>query len=370
MMRHLLSTGRRQVGILTVLAYLVLVPVGAAMAQPRQAKLTIKRDITCRMPTLTDHQVSTETGTFALPEIDGPVSWQGQYNHQGTGYVLSGISAGAGEVRGDAELVLTYGQWNYQGTWMKAEAPGVPSKAEPVVLPLEPGMQVTVSFQDALAVPGASCSGTVVYRIDFQRETQIWQVDLKGQRRLWNRTEYSLIDPLTGKYRDFDYEHGVTFAYRLGARVTLEKRAGAWRYESGKVTRAQVSHDYHQQPKLYKVTSRTCHGCTQIAAMAGKALSGWTDGRTLVLNWPYHAPVVTVAATFAMQCAPGPQKATCLGLVKDGGVYSDQDGKFFQRAGWHNLPLKEAQMKPIVEEHDSELNLLRLTHEYYLTRIK
>lgn len=110
----------------TVLALCLATALQAA-DQPRQARLTITRDFICTYPSFVDHQVSTDRVDFVLPEVDGPVSGQGQYSHQGTGYVLSGVSAGAGHVVGDRKLVLTYGQWNYNGEWMSSEAPGVPT---------------------------------------------------------------------------------------------------------------------------------------------------------------------------------------------------------------------------------------------------
>ncbi|MFT7597066.1 MAG: hypothetical protein ACI8R4_004410 [Paracoccaceae bacterium] len=194
-MRHL-PTGRftRK---LTLMAAVALFGATQAAAQPRQATLTVRGDLICTYPTFVDHQISTDTFSFTLPEVDGPVSGQGQYHLQGTGYTMTGISATAGDVRKDSELVLTCMQWNYNGKWLYAEAPGVPTKAQPVTVPLEPGAQVTVSFQNAMAHKGASCSGTVIYQIDFVRETQIWQVDLNGEHLYFHRTFCFLIDPYT-----------------------------------------------------------------------------------------------------------------------------------------------------------------------------
>ncbi len=367
-MRRLLSKMRWAPRTLILIATLVL--AGAAQAQLRQATLTIRGDVVCQFPAYTDHQIGIDTIEFALPEIDGPVSGQGQYSLQGTGYALAGISASAGEVRDDAELVLTYGQWNYQGTWINAEAPGVPTKAKPVVLPLEPGAQTTVSFQNAMVHQGGSCSGAVIYQIDFKRETQLWQIDLVGGLRSWSRDSYSLIDPLTGKYRDFYFENGFTFDYTLTARVTLERRAGKWQVKAGEVTRAKVTPTYHQDPKMYNITGQFCVGCSQIAAMKGKPLAAGTDGNTLILHWPNHAPEARVTSTLAMQCAPGPRLASCENARKMGSNYTDQDTKFFERARTHRLPLKEGQMKPMVEINDSPAYLERLSYEYYITRVK
>ncbi len=367
-MRRLLSKIGSPPRTLILIATLAL--AGAAQAQPRQATLTIRGDIVCQHPTFTDHQIGIDTIRFVLPEIDGPVSGQGQYSLRGTGYALAGISASAGEVRDDAELVLTYGQWNYQGTWMTAEAPAMPTRAQPVVLALEPGAQVTVRFQNAMAHAGASCSGSVVYQIDFKRETQLWQIDLVGELRSWSRDSYLLIDPLTRKYRDFDFEHGFTFDYTLTARVTLERRAGKWRVKAGEVTRAKASATYHQDPKLYNITGQSCVGCSQIAAMKGKPLAVSTDGNTLILHWPNHTPEARVTSTFAMQCAPGPRQASCESGRKMESNYTDQDTKFFERARTHRLPLKEGQMKPMVEIDDTQGYLERLSYEYYITRVK
>ncbi len=366
-MSHLLFAGRWPAWILALSAGLAL--AGAAQAQPRQATLTIRGDVVCQFPAYADHQVGIDTITFVLPEIDGPVSGQGQYSLQGTGYTLAGISASAGEVRDDAELVLTYGQWNYQGTWINAEAPGVPTKAKPVVLPLEPGAQTTVSFQNAMVHQGGSCSGAVIYQIDFTRETQEWQVDLKGQRVVWHRLMYFLVDPADGVFKDFDYEHGVTFDYDLGAVVTLERRAGAWGYKAGVITRAKVNYDYRQSPPLYRIKSQSCHGCTQIAALAGQALAGWSDGNMLMLHWPYQSPVVTLVSQFAMQCAPGPRHAGCESLRKSETNYADQDTDFFQRAAGRGLELKDGPAS-FVDESDSEGALFRVRHDFVLKRLK
>jgi len=355
--------------MLILIAGMALAGPAQAQTQPRQATLTIQRDITCQYPNFTDHQISTDSAGFVLPEIDGAVSWRGQYQMQGTGYALAGISAGAGEVRGDAELVLTYGQWSYNGEWLPSEAPGVPTGAQPVVLPLEPAAQVTVTFQNALAREGASCSGTVMYRIDFKRETRIWQVDLKGQRLVWHRLMYFLVDPSDGAFRDFDYEHGITFEYDLGAEITLERRAGVWSYKTGKITRAGVSHDYHQVPTLYQITGQSCFGCAQVKALAGKALTGWSDGNNLILHWPYQAPVVKLTSKFAMQCAPGPRLADCQSLKKSETNYEDQDTDFFQRAAGHRLALKNGPAS-YLDETDDAGGLFRVRHDYTLKRLK
>lgn len=340
-----------------------------AQAQPRQAVLTTKGDITCTYPTFVDHQVSTGTVTFTLPEIDGPVSGQGHYVNNGTGYVLSGPEAAAGEVRDDAELILTYRQWSYNGEWLFSEAPAVPTKAQPVTLPLEPGAEVTVTLVNAFA-DKAPCSGTMVYRIDFTRETQIWQVDLTGHRRLWHREMLFLVDPYTQKFRDFTFEHGFTFSYRLGARVTIEKRKGQWQVKKGEVTRAEVTPEYRQDPRLYTITGQTCHGCDAIRKMAGGPISATVSGQDLILHWPYHAPVAKVASVFAAQCAPGPRKASCESKQRDGSNYADQDGDFFQNARLHVLPLKEAQLAPKVKTSDVPSNLKSQRFEYYVTRVK
>lgn len=377
-MRNHLATGWRSAGRTLIfcltLMTLALAQIGPGQAEtkapPRTATLTIQRDLICTYPNFVDHQISTDTVSFTLPDVDGPVSGQGQYSHQGTGYSLAGISAGAGEVRGDTELVLTYGQWNYNGEWMNAEAPGVPSKAQPVTLPLEPGAQVTVSFQNAMAHEGVSCSGTVIYQIDFKRETQVWQVDLTGERRKLTRSMYFLVEPSDNSFADFIYEHGVTFTYELGARVTLEKRAGKWQYKSGQITRAKASHVYQQNPEMYKVISQSCPGCTQVAALAGQALSGFTDGTDLILHWPYLAPVVTVRSVFSRQCAPGPRKNFCESKKKEGSGYTAQDELFFQLARGHVLILKERQMKPLEQKTDTAAVLSTVRHEYWITRVQ
>ena len=53
----------------------------------------------------------------------------------------------------DSELVLTYRQWNYNGKWLFSEAPFVPTPGQPVTIPLEPGGETTVTFQNAGSAP-------------------------------------------------------------------------------------------------------------------------------------------------------------------------------------------------------------------------
>ncbi|WP_324754161.1 hypothetical protein [Roseovarius sp. Pro17] len=347
---------------------LFLIPA-VAQAQ-RLATLTVEGDVTCQHHRMTDHMLSTEEVKLRLPEVDGPISGRGQYRLKGTGYTLSGINAVAGEVRDDAELVLTYLQWNYQGDWMPSEAPYVPTKAQPVILPLEPGGEAKVTFVNATP-DKAPCSGTIIYRVIFERETQIWDVTLKGVRTLLHRTTYDLIDTATGARQPIRYEHGVTFSYDLAARTTLEKRAGKWRFREAVVTRAAAKARYDQTPPLFKVTAENCFGCARVAALKGASLSGESDGATLRLAWPSAlSPVMQIDTVPNFQCPPGENKADCEDKMKTGTRYTAEDDDFFNHAASHSLALAESSPSFAPTPSDTMSVYKALRHDYTLKKVK
>ena len=215
----------------------------------------------------------------------------------------------------------------------------------------------------------APCTGRLVYRLDFERETRVWQVSLPGDVRIVFHNIYSYQDPATGVYFPLDYTHGFTFGYRLGAEVTLEKRKGIWVYKLGKVTEAQIAPEYEQTPPLYKVLGQSCKRCTEIAALKGMAISGSSDGQTLSLNWPDIRPVATVESKFAMKCAPGPEFATCQNKIKYGTSFSVEDEYFLDRAGDHSLPLKDG-LYPLKDGEPTNTTTLEILHNYALKRLK
>ncbi|WP_137702831.1 hypothetical protein [Marimonas lutisalis] len=338
---------------------------------PRQATLTVTSNMTCTHKGAgIDNQSSEETIPLVLPPIDGPVKGQGTYNVRGTlgPYAFGGVAAASGNVRDDSELVLTYRQWNYNGEWMVSYAPFVPTAAQPVTIPLDPGAEKVVSFTNA-GPPEAPCSGTVVYRIDFKRETQVWQVSLPGHVRIIYHNMYSQVDPVTGAHSPLKYSHGFTFRYKMAAEVTLEKRKGAWQYKSGIVTQAQIRPEYEQAPPLYAVTGQSCQGCNKVAALKGTAIGGTSDGKTLELDWPDIRPEATVFSKFAMQCAPGPSFSTCQNKIKHGSSFSDDDGYFLWRASEQVLPLKDGPLtfRDGIPTNTTTLDIL---HDYSLKRLK
>ncbi|MDQ2089511.1 hypothetical protein [Marimonas arenosa] len=356
---------------LTIILITCMLPVMATAQAPRMAALTVTGQSTCTHTGAgVDRQSSEETVTFTLPASDGPVSGQGTYTVRGTlgPYVLSGINAVSGHVRDDSELVLTYLQWNYNGEWMPSESPFVPTQGQPVIIPLEPGGETVVQFTNA-GPAEAPCTGKITYRLDFERETQVWQVAMPGHVRIVYHNLYAQVDPATGAYMPLNYTHGFTFQYQLGAEVTLEKRKGNWSYKSGKVTQAQVVPEYEQAPPLYKVLGQSCERCAKVAALKGSALSGTSDGKTLQLGWPDIRPVATVDSKFAMKCAPGPHFSTCQNNIKYGTSFSIEDGYFLDRAGSHILALKDGP-DPKKDGKAKATSTLDLRHNYTLKRLK
>jgi hypothetical protein len=349
---------------------LMLWIAGAALAEGRPATLYSTSEGTCWHPHFTDNQVSSEQVELALPEVDGPVKGQGRYELAGTmpggPYNMSGISALGGKVHGDAELILTYEQWNYGGEWMPSD---FPSEAEPVVIPLEPGE--TVSVTRDTTVDGVRCKSTVVYHIEFERQTQVWDVSLTGSRKLLYLTTYTVIDTETGQSSPLPYEHGFTMAYDLGARATLEKRAGKWQFRDGIITRAKAGFSYAQSPELYEIRGRKCPGCDKVAKLAGQSIHGESDGRILRLSWPgaLHPEVVLETAP-AFACAPGPEQSSCERKKKDSTNFSDSDDDFFWRAASHVLMLKSGPQSFVPGPGVTTTTRKQIRHIYTLRQVK
>lgn len=354
--------------LLTLGASMVLVSLlSPATAAGRPATLTVTRDETCFHPQMTDHMLSTDTVSFDLPEIDGPVSPQGSYSLTGTGYSLAGASAYTGQVIGDEKLVLTFGHWNYNGEWVNSSPPEMPGAGGPVEIPLEPGAERRIEWQNAHAdiVP---CSGWAVYRLDFKRETELWEVALTGSRRVLHHRTYIVTDPQTGAAGPVRYDHGFTFRYRLTAQVKLVKRRGVWAWDSAQVTAADATASYEQSAPLYTILSETCSGCAKVNALAGKPLGGELTGRTIRLFWPNLLPEAEVTSRFAAKCVPGPHFETCENARKGSSGYAIDDADFLQRAQGHVLQLSTT---PQSFEVDNDTTKARLTvrHDYRLRKL-
>jgi|GEM_PF-2765301 len=139
---------------------------GGAGTNP--ATLTIERNETCAYPNFTDSMRSIDTVPLMLPEGDGPVSGGGVYDHTGTGYAMSGPSTYRGRVDAGGDLlVLTFGQWAWQGKPLTPAAPEMPTTAQTVDIPLRQGGERLISFRNAHANLGSPCTGTVLYRLDL-----------------------------------------------------------------------------------------------------------------------------------------------------------------------------------------------------------
>lgn len=365
-------TGARAI-LAALWGVLALAVTGGALAQggPRPAELTVLGDVVCSYPNFVDHQVSTDSYVLSLPDIDGPVAADGAYVNNGTGYTLAGVSKVAGDLRDDAELVLTSLQWNYQGEWMPSSAPFVPTTAQPVRVPLEPGGETVVVLAGVSVAEGTSCSGTITYRIAFERETQIWDVALAAEHRVSEHETYEQFDAATGVSTGSQpYEHGVTFNTTLGALVTLERRKGAWQFREATITRANLRYDYTQSPEIYSVTAVTCANCAQVSALVGQALGGSSDGNTLSLTWPGAIrPVVDVDTVFALACPPGANRQSCENRKRNGSRTSAEDGDTFQRAAGHVLKLAET-TQPFEKSQSSPKRDFFMRHVYTLVRVK
>ncbi|MBB4266551.1 hypothetical protein [Roseospira visakhapatnamensis] len=147
----------------------VVAAVVASVAQAqgsRPATLTIERNETCLHAAFPDTMRSVDTVPLMLPAGDGSVSGTGRYDHTGTGYSLSGSSVYRGRIEGGDTLVLTFGQWHWQGKALTPVAPEMPTAGHPVVLRLAQGAEAHVAFKNAHA-DKAPCSGTVLYRLDL-----------------------------------------------------------------------------------------------------------------------------------------------------------------------------------------------------------
>ncbi len=341
-----------------------------AQSGARPAKLTVTGDLTCTYPNFLDHQISTDSFALTLPESDGAVSAQGSYSSLGNGYSIAGASEIGGMVRDDAELQVTYRQWIYQGEGvMNGPSPFVPTSANPVVIPLDPGASVSVSHQNVQLAPGTSCSGSITYTLDFERETQVWDVALNAVRQLIYHKSWIDYNPVASTIIDRPYDEGAIFTYDLNARVTLEKRKGAWRYRDGTITQASVQPQHVENPPVHTVLSTSCSGCDGVTALVGKPINGQSDGTTLRLGWSNIRPVFTITAKFDHPCPPGEGFTACEALRTQGGSFSIEDDDVFQRASGHSLNLTQG-TQPFHVGSDSPVQYFDVAYRYTLTRVK
>ena len=356
---------------------LLMLPAQGMAGKPASAKLVIKGDTTCWIKNGTDHQVNTTVLPIQIPEQDGPVSSLGQYDMTGTmsgGYALSGKAVYRGRVEDDA-LILTFGQWHYQGKALNNSSSHMPTSVNPDRIPLEPGATLTKPVNDQ-GPAGTRCKGTVSYKLDMQPETQTWSIVLNGDRELTYH-EFVLVLPDGGKqYTTHDYDHGAVFKYRLSARVTLTKKKGKWIYTAGEITGSAVEYKYFTTTDLYTINKVSCEKCSAIENLKGKPVAGQSDGKSLVLAWPNIQPVVVVTSQLksGTKCAPGETYKTCMRQLEPGSTglgISDDD--FMQRLGGHTLPLKNGAYTPPAETKSKKLqkgaSSLVLNYRYKIKRV-
>ena len=77
---------------------------------------------------------------------------------------------------------------------MASSDPEMPSAQKPVRIALEPDAKVVIRFSGAHA-DKAPCSGTVVYRLMAEAESQTWEVSLNGYRVIIHRQPMYLLNP-------------------------------------------------------------------------------------------------------------------------------------------------------------------------------
>lgn len=163
------STALRAVlALLLGLMLLATFRPGALAQGTIPATLTIERNEICQHPGFPDTMRSIDTVPLMLPAGNGVVTGTGLYDHTGTGYFLNGPSTYRGRVEGGGDLlVLTFGQWTWQGNPMTPAAPEMPTAGQPVEIEIRDGAERLIEFRNAHADLGVPCSGTVLYRLDL-----------------------------------------------------------------------------------------------------------------------------------------------------------------------------------------------------------
>ena len=353
-----------------LIAAVAAAPAGAA-PEGRRVTLVIESDETCIHKTGSDRMVSTDKASFLIPEGGGPVTLEGNYNLTGSfggGYQMSGRSVYQGEVRGDV-LTLRFGQWYFQGAPMASSDPEMPSAQKPVRIAIEPDTKVVIRFSGAHA-DKAPCSGTVVYRLLAEEESQTWEVFLTGYRYVIHVTPSYLLNPGAGRWTGFYYYHGVTFSYVLSAEFVITRKKGIWTYTSGFIKKANVAYDYMQKPELYKVNRASCPNCANVERLEGQAIRGEViDSKSVILHWRNVQPTVVIQAQLAVKCRPGPDNAACENLRKYA-EYGISDVDFLQRAEGHTLPLKQGPLEAKKAGQPTPVAMFEVLHQYILSRVK
>lgn len=350
---------------LLVLAVALAAP---ALAAGRPATLTVINDQVCTMMGRSFPTKATDIIPLTLPETSGKVIGDG--NLVLTDFInppVNGTSHYEGEVREDSELILTLGRWTFPMSPSDKHGPIIGGKP-PVTIRLDPGAEVVEDYTDA-SVPGAVCTGTLRYRIDFKRETERWKIDLLGQREVINLNSYPAFDPGTKKWFPLTHEFGIGFTYRFTVEVELERRNAAWSYRSGRITKADVTTTYDQSPEVYKTLKFGCTNCNQVMALNGKAINGEVLFDNISLDWPQLYPEGKVESKFNLQCASGAGFETCERNRLETSSYSDGDTEFFTEAVTQWLPLVEGIKTFDGSKTGSTVHRHRLVHQYNLTKL-
>ncbi|MES9993578.1 MAG: hypothetical protein ABW098_16630 [Candidatus Thiodiazotropha sp.] len=328
---------------LTLLACLVflLLPAAAKADRPTKATLTLHGDMICQFPTGGDHQLSTTTLPIQIPQQDGPIDSIGHYQMTGTisgGYALGGKAVYRGTVKDDT-LLLTFGQWYYQGKGMNNSSSFNPTTASPSKIPLEPDATLVREVNDPAPMP---CKGKVTYNLKIEPETQTWDIKLTGQRKITFPSARG-VRTEDNRHMLIDWEHGVTFDYQLAARVVLEKKKKRWIFRSGVITDSRIVYKHFIDSDHLVIDSISCDKCSEIDSLKGKKLSGGLEGdHILRLAWPVIRPVVKVSSHLnpKIKCAAG--DSDCIGRKAPKSMDSSiEEAIFLLHAGQHALPLKK-----------------------------
>ena len=302
----------------------------------RRAVLIQTGDAICYWQAATYAWNSTTRYEITLPEVSGPVTSDGTFSitftqgHPGSLGTKTGTAGMKGTVTEDDALDFT--SW-----WNDPIGQGV----EKARIALEPGAEVTRTWTEtAPGSGGGPCHFTTTWRVDFEWPKRVYDITWKGTRALENIHTYPAFDPAREEWIRLEHRFGFTFTYDLVARVTLERRKGAWEFKSASVTRADAKADYAQDPELYRVVSSRCENCDRVRALVGTSLEGAARPGAVQVRWPRALePVATVKAVFAYQCAEGPDQAACERGRRVTSDYSDQDGEFLERANRLWVPL-------------------------------
>ena len=354
---------------LSVIAFmlaLLFAPLPGLANDTRQAILTVENNQSCTFPHGVFPTSAKDVVKLTLPPAAGKVTGDGVITLTDGAYTVTGSSHYEGEVTNDGTLILTRGIWTYP--YASSDDGAIRSNDKPVQLSLEPGSETKVDYVDNL-VPSATCTGTLLFRINFKREQQIWYVALTAIREVINKRRYPAFDPSRDEWQRIDHRFGFTFHYRLAARVELEKRSGKWEVTAAKVTLADVSHRYEQSPELYRILKNVCANCARVGKLVGTPLQASGSSSSIRLLWPNLTPVAEVKSVFAFQCAEGEHQASCERARTSTSSYQDQDDDTFQRAAGHELPLKAG--AKTFEAPKTAANFdKRVIHQYKLARVK